>query len=144
MPPKVPLGVFCLNSLFPSCDLFHLIMLLTKIICWNCKRLSNIDTVNYIKSLIKKHLPCLIFFIEMKVDVGKIHWFSSKFQVGWDWATIPANGLFGGIITLWKGLVGIVAPIARTYREVLLVISLITLKPWILSVIYNGKSTKAQ
>lgn len=42
----------------------------TKIICWNFRGLSNVNTVNWIKLLIKKHLPYIICLAETRADAA--------------------------------------------------------------------------
>ncbi|KAJ0967159.1 hypothetical protein J5N97_024076 [Dioscorea zingiberensis] len=92
----------------------------------------------------RSHQPDLICLVETRTDQNRAINFCNKFSRGWQWATIPAQGFSGGIVTLWKQRVGMVTPIATSRFALHLIISSKNPKQWLLSVIYNAQNIQFQ
>ncbi|KAJ0981340.1 hypothetical protein J5N97_009595 [Dioscorea zingiberensis] len=115
-----------------------------KIICWNCKGLSNLMTTCRIKSMMKDHQPDIMCLVETRANEHRAIKFCDKFSKAWEWAVIPAQGMSGGIITLWKQRVGLVTPIAYSLFSLHLILSSEKPEEWILSVVYNSQNIHCQ
>ncbi|KAJ0967671.1 hypothetical protein J5N97_024588 [Dioscorea zingiberensis] len=115
-----------------------------KVLCWNCRGLSNGKTISRIKSLLRNHQPDIVCLVETRADEKRTINFCDKFRRMWEWAAIPARGMSGGIITLWKQGVGLVTPIANSRFSLHLVLTTERPKEWILSVVYNAQSVHLQ
>ncbi|KAJ0976534.1 hypothetical protein J5N97_012008 [Dioscorea zingiberensis] len=112
----------------------------TKILCWNCRGLMKPEKNNHIKTLMRKHRPVMVCLVETRADAARATKFCNKLSNSWDWAAIPAQGMSGGIIILWKKGVGRVTPIASSRFSLHLVLSTDKPKHWVVTVIYNAQS----
>ncbi|KAJ0963505.1 hypothetical protein J5N97_028627 [Dioscorea zingiberensis] len=108
-----------------------------KLLCWNCRGSSSPKIVGRIKDLMKTHHPDIVCLVETRADEQRAIKFCEKFTRMWHWAALPARGMSGGIITLWKQRVGQVTPISYSHYSLHLIISALKPEEWILSVIYN-------
>ncbi|KAJ0963246.1 hypothetical protein J5N97_028368 [Dioscorea zingiberensis] len=115
-----------------------------KVLCWNCRGLSNSKTICRIKSLMRNLQPDIVCLVETRADEKRPIKFYNKFGKVWEWAAIPAQGMSGGIITLWKQGVGLVTPIAHSRFSLHLVLTSERPRDWVLSVIYNGQNIYLQ
>ncbi|KAJ0989775.1 hypothetical protein J5N97_008131 [Dioscorea zingiberensis] len=115
-------------------------MEVTKILCWNCRGLMKPEKISRIKTLMREHQPDFVCLVETRADANRAIKFCDKFAKVWEWAAIPAQGMSGGIITLWKWGVGMVTPIAKSRFALYLILTTDKPKHWVLSVIYNAQS----
>lgn len=80
--------------------IFFYLMDLTKIICWNCRGMSNRDTVSLIFCKIKKFNLMFFYLVETRVDSSRIDHLCSKLKQGWSWSAMAADGFLSGIFIL--------------------------------------------
>ncbi|KAJ0975885.1 hypothetical protein J5N97_017850 [Dioscorea zingiberensis] len=115
-----------------------------KLICWNCRGVSNSATISRIKSIIRMHQPDLVCLVETRADADRAYTFCKKFAKRWHWAAIPAQGMSRGIVVLWKHNIGLVTPFAISKYSLHLVISADNPKEWVLTVVYNSQRLQVQ
>lgn len=68
-----------------------LLMIVSKIICWNCKGISGLDTSTGVFYLIKKHNPLLLCLVKTRTDSTRVDEFTAKLPHGLEWATVLAE-----------------------------------------------------
>ncbi|KAJ0960613.1 hypothetical protein J5N97_001489 [Dioscorea zingiberensis] len=117
---------------------------LVKILRWNCRGSSGPKTIGRIRTLMHNHNPDIICLVETRADEHRAMVFCKKFSKSWRWAAIPARGMSGGIITLWKQRVGQVTPIATSHYALHLILSFEKLEEWIVTVIYSSDHISLQ
>lgn len=98
-------------------------MIPIKIICWNCRGISNTNTLDRIKYFMNHLKPNIVCLMETKASAECIQRFCSRFKSTWDWAAIPTLDFSSGIITLWSRTIGTVILVAVSLLEPHLVIS---------------------
>lgn len=119
-------------------------MLISNILCWNCRGISNPNTRNRLWELIKKHKPHILCLVETRANEDRCSCFCKKLSKDWDWAAVPALGLSGGLLTFWKKGIGLVTPLAISRNVIHLIISSVGFDGWILSFVYNPQGLSAQ
>lgn len=119
-------------------------MIALKILCWNCRGVSNSCTLDRIKDFMSRMPPSIICLVETKSNTSRTVSFCNLFQKNWDWAAATAAGYSGGIIILWKRELGLVTPILGTKTSIHLVISSSVSFSWVLSIIYNSQCLSDQ
>lgn len=119
-------------------------IVITNILYWNCRGISNVNTKNRIWDMQNKYNPQILCLVETKVNEGRCHSFCRKMSRNWDWVALPSLGMSGGIMTLWKKNIGTVTLIAMSRNIILLVVSTNYMDGWILSVVYNPQMISAQ
>ncbi|KAJ0961508.1 hypothetical protein J5N97_002012 [Dioscorea zingiberensis] len=115
-----------------------------KIVSWNCRGTSSPKTVGRIKALMRTLQPDIVCLVETRADEQRTLKFCRRFTKHWQWAAIPAEGMSGGIITLWKQRVGRITPIAQSRFSLHLVLSSEKPKEWIVTIIYNSQHGNIQ
>lgn len=94
-----------------------------KIICWNCRGISAIDTSSRVLCLIRKFNPIIVSLVETRANSDRVDRFCKKVPKHWEWAAILADGFSGGIFVLWNKAIGMVTPIAVSRRALHIIIS---------------------
>ncbi|KAJ0981709.1 hypothetical protein J5N97_009964 [Dioscorea zingiberensis] len=82
----------------------------------------------------------MVCLVETRADKSRATRFCEKMSKFWEWAAIPAQGMSGGIIILWKQRIGMVTPITNSRFYLHLILSTEKPKHWVLTVIYNAQS----
>ncbi|KAJ0987028.1 hypothetical protein J5N97_005384 [Dioscorea zingiberensis] len=111
---------------------------------WNCRGVSGKDTVSRIKNMLKNHQIMICCLVETRADAPRILRFVKHLDNGWHWATIPALGFSGGIITFWRKNNFVVTPISRSRYILHMVITGSTQQPWLISTVYNAQRLEDQ
>jgi len=73
-----------------------LFMDLTKIICWNCRRVSGHNTVSCIVNMMNKVNPLIFCLVETRANAGRLYHFCSELNKQWRCAALEAVGYSGG------------------------------------------------
>lgn len=147
VPPKfIPVLVFMEVVLMSMVmvTFFLVYMFAPKIICWNCRGISNRDTSNRILKFLRQDKPSVLCLVETRADSSRVDRLISKLSRLWRWAAILANGYSGGIMVIWNSRLGLVSPIAISRRALHLIISYDQSHSWLISVIYNGTRLSSQ
>lgn len=79
----------------------------------------------------------MVCLVETRANKERCFKFCRRLTKDWDWAAVPALGLSGKILTLWRKDVGVVTPLVMSRNVLHLVISSKYLKGMIFSVVYN-------
>lgn len=108
-----------------------------KVITWNCRGLSTSSTMDRIQDFMKTSKPDFNCLVETKTIIPRIHRFCTNLNRCWDWAAIPSNGFFGGIIIFWNRSICFITPVAVNRSALHLVVSSND-NSWILTSIYNS------
>lgn len=139
-PKKGRKSIVLLTLLFmvPFFFLISMISMNLYIFYWNCMSLSNLHTMDRIHSIMKNKKPDFVCLVKTKATIPKVHRFCDKIM-GWGCAAIPSNGIFGGIIVLWKRGIGRVTPVVVS-RLALHHVIYSKDETWILTTIYNSQS----
>lgn len=131
---------------FMSLILYYFINLVfknsLKILLWNCRGLSGVNTFIRICLLLRKHRPSIVYLVESRVDPNQVNRLCSKFSRRWDWAAIGVEGFFGGIIVMWYQHIGMVIPLAFSRISMNLVITSNARETCLLYLVYNGQRIK--
>lgn len=75
---------------------FFQFMLALKIICWNCRGLSSLDTSSRIIRFIHSEKPSLMCLVETRADAARVDRFANKLPRSWKWGAILSRGYSGG------------------------------------------------
>lgn len=113
-------------------------MIMTKIICWNCRGISSGDTSSRILRLIRTLKPAVICLVETRANEDRFIRFCRKVPKCWDCAAFLSDGFSGGIIVLWHKSIGTVTPVAVSRRALHIVISFDSSKTFLISMVYNS------
>lgn len=62
------------------------------LICWKCRGLTNINTLNHVRKMIKINKPVIVCIMETRADEGRALKFCENFKHAWNWAAILAIG----------------------------------------------------
>lgn len=102
------------------------------------------EKVACISNLIKTNDPVIFCLVETRANSFRLDRFCCRFSRRWEWASVEANGLSGGILIFWRKNLGRVTPLEVSHQALYLVVSPIQTADWILSVIYNSCRVQAQ
>lgn len=127
---------FIRKYLFISLNMFS--MNLAKILCRNCRGISDQDTFSWLFKLIKKLKPLLVCLVETNANSDWVDLFCKKTLRHWEWASVFAKGFSGGIFILWSLTIGQVTPIVASPRALHIVVSTTFSKTFLISVVYNS------
>ena len=72
------------------------------IISWNCRGVVNPSFLNNFHSLVRKHNPDFFCILETRIFGDSINKLHRRVGYQWQMFAILFEGLFGGVIVLWK------------------------------------------
>lgn len=110
---------------------------ISSVLCWNYRGISNANCQNCLRELISKHNPQIWCIVETRANEERCHRFCREMTKNWDCASLPSQACWGGIIAFWRKNIGMVTLLGMSQNVIHLVICSNSLDGWILSVVYN-------
>lgn len=94
--------------------------------------------------LIKNHMPQIVCMVETRANKERCILFCMKLSRDWDWVVVPALGMSGGILTLWRKGLGSFTLLMISRSVLYLVISSNHMDGLTLSIVYNSQALSTQ
>ncbi|PKU61662.1 hypothetical protein MA16_Dca028344 [Dendrobium catenatum] len=76
------------------------------ILCWNCRGARKKETGNFLRHLIGEHGVSFIGLLETKMETWMRRDVDRLVGRNWDFCFQPSHGRAGGILVLWKNMLG--------------------------------------
>ncbi|XP_073013699.1 uncharacterized protein [Typha latifolia] len=115
-----------------------------KAIYWNCRGALKKDVLDRCRDMSREHCLDFVFLLEMHADWAKAKGVSRAMGRKWSSFTIPAEGISGGLILLWKTAIGYVDVVAVSRYAAHMVVSSSEGETWLMTAVYASNQLDQQ
>ena len=105
-------------------------------VVWNCRGAAKSPFTNYVKTLLRQYNINMMCFLETHLEESVVNRIRRFFDQAWNIFMVPAVGLSGGIVIIWKKVLGLIDFYHLDRQVAFGVISLNHGPTWILGVVY--------